>query len=510
MRAEWALVIASALVAAPTVAATQSEAEAARNQVLQRGEYVARAAGCLSCHTEPGGKAFAGGSAIKTPFGDLYAPNITTDKTGIAGWEEQDFERAVRIGVRKDGQLLFPGMPYTSYAHMSRDDMAALWNYLRLMPAVSHATPRAALIFPFNLRPGLAIWQSLYYQPTPFTPQSAKPEAWNRGHYLVEAIGHCNTCHSTLNSQVTAGGAYLTPAQLTGWYITALQNDPLASAGRWKPEEIAAFLQSGHAPGSEGPAKPVHDTLTALTEADRLAMAAYLKDPIASEPAVHGEEVTTTSDENLREGKLLYQRNCVSCHGANGRGKKSSLAGSDAASAHSPYAINLALLDGIKPLGNDTGMESFAKSLDDQQIADVSNYVRTAWGNHGAPNSTPWTVGSWRLLLQPVANGPPAALACPAVDDGALKPALTADAKALRQAARDPAQIRELVGAYERQRPQSSSAQVIEAMSTAHCRAITAVGISPASGTGEVADYAQLVAQALASHGTQKAAASSR
>jgi mono/diheme cytochrome c family protein len=507
MRAEWVLAIAGGLIAAPSLAATQSEAEAARNQILQRGEYIARASSCLSCHTEPGGKAFAGGAAIKTPFGDVYAPNITSDKTGIAGWEEQDFERAVRVGVRKDGQLLYPGMPYTSYAHMSRDDMAALWNYLRLMPEVSHATPQAALIFPFNLRPGLAIWQSLYYKPTPFTPQSAKSQAWNRGHYLVEALGHCNTCHSTLNSAAGSEAAQrLAPAQLIGWYIPALESDPLAPVARWKPEEVAAFLQSGHAPGSEAPAKQVHDSLTHLTEADRLAMATYLKEPLASAAAEHGKEVTTVSDENLREGKLLYQRNCVSCHGANGQAKKTSLAGSNAANAQNPYSISLALLEGVKRHDNGAGMESFAKTLDDQQIADLTNYVRTAWGNHGDPNATPWTVGSWRLMLQPAANGQPAALACPTVDDGVLKPALTVDSKVLRQAARDRAQLEGLVAGYERQRPQSSSAEVIEAMSTAYCRAITAAGTSPALGTAEVADYAQQVALVLASHRAQKVA----
>ena len=500
MRVEWVLVIASGLIAAPVLAASQSEAEAARNQILQRGEYIARAGGCLSCHTEPGGKAFAGGPAVKTPFGDVYAPNITSDKSGIAGWEEQDFERAVRVGVRKDGQLLYPGMPYTSYAHMSRDDMAALWNYLRLMPAISHATPQAALIFPFNSRPGLAIWQSLYYKPAPFSPLSAKSEAWNRGHYLVEAVGHCNTCHSALNSATGEGTSYLTQAQLTGWYVPALRSDPLAPAVRWTPQEVAAFLQTGRAPGSDAPAKPIHDSLTHLTDADRLAMATYLKDPLAPAPAEHRKEVTTTSVENLREGKLLYLRNCVSCHGANGQGKKASLTAAPAASAHTPYIINLALLEGVRPNGNGAGMDSFARSLDDQQIADVTNYVRTAWGNHGEPNATPWTVGSWRLLLQPAANGPPAALNCPSVDDSVLKPALTADPKVLRQAARDRAQLEGLVTSYERQRPKSSSAEIIEAMSTAYCRAITAAGASPALGTAEVADYAQQLALVLASH----------
>ena len=326
----------------------------------------------------------------------------------------------------------------------------------------------------------MAIWQSLYYKPTPFTPLSAKSEAWNRGHYLVEAVGHCSACHATLNSNSGADSTHhLTPAQLTGWYIPAFNSDPLAPVAGWKIEDVTAFLQSGHAPETQGPARQVHDSLTHLTDADRLAMAAYLKEPLAMAPAEHGKEVTTTSDENLREGKQLYQRNCVSCHGANGQGKKTSLAGTAAASAHIPYVINLALLDGIKPHGNGTGMESFAKSLDDQQIADVTNYVRTAWGNHGEPNSTPWTVGSWRLLLQPAASGQPAALPCPAVDDGVLKPALMVDPKVLRQAAHDRAQLEGLVAGYTRQRPKSSSAEIIEAMSTAYCRAITAAGARP-------------------------------
>jgi mono/diheme cytochrome c family protein len=509
MRAEWVLLIIGGLVAGQTLAAPQSEAEAARNQILQRGEYVARAGGCLSCHSEPTGKAFAGGGAIKTPFGDLYAPNITSDKSGIAGWEEQDFERAVRVGVRKDGQLLYPGMPYTSYAHMSRDDMAALWNYLRLMPAVSHTTPQAALIFPFNLRPGVAIWQSIYYKPTPFTPLSAKGEAWNRGHYLVEAIGHCDTCHSTLNSAAGADGArHLTQAQLTGWYIPALDSDPLAPVAGWKLEDVTAFLQNGPAPGSHVSTKPVHDSLTRLTDADRLAMATYLKDPLATASAEHSQAITTASDENLREGKQLYQRNCISCHGANGQAKKTSLAANSAASARSPYAINLALLEGVKPHGNVGGMESFAKSLDDQQIADITNYVRTAWGNHGEPNATPWTVGSWRVLLQLPANVQPAALTCPTVDESVFKPALMVDPKVLRQAAHDRAQLESLVTDYERQRPKSSGAEIIEAMSGAYCRAITTAGVSPALGTGEVADYAQQVALTLASHRAPKAAGS--
>jgi len=480
MRIVWAVLTVGAWWCGSAMAATEST-DAARNEMIQHGEYVARAAGCVSCHSEPGGKAFAGGAALKTPFGTVYAPNITPDKSGIGGWEAQDFERAVRLGLRKDGALLYPAMPYTHYAHMSRDDMAALWSYLRLIPAISHQTPKNALSFPFTMRASLGVWQSLYYKPAAFSPQPAKGEAWNRGYYLVEALGHCDTCHAARTGTPSAAPAQrLTEVQIEDWYVPDVGGGALTS--------ITGKLA-------------VHDSLSHLTDADVLAVESYLKDRPKGAASEHAQAITTTSDENLKEGRALFERSCANCHGSSGRGQKgvAPLAGDHALAARSPHYAVIVLLEGLpahRPAG---AMQGFAKSLDDQQIADVTNFIRGAWGNHGAPNATPWTVGSWRQLAQPPAGTPAEALRCPPLDASALRPALAAAAK-LHQAAHDRAELQSLVSSYLTARPQSSSGQTIEALSTAYCGAIESDHRSPAQASADTADFALQVAMVLSQH----------
>src|ERR1700693_380283 len=493
MRLGWAVLTAGGLLSGPVLAAQPTDA--ARNELLQHGEYIARAAGCVACHTEPSGKAFAGGPALKPPFGTLYAPNITPDKSGIGGWEAEDFERAVRLGVRKDGALLYPGMPYTRYAHMSRDDMYALWSYLRLVPSITHAAPKNALSFPFDLRAGLGVWQSLYYKPAAFSTQPAKGEAWNRGHYLVEALGHCDTCHTSRNVAQSAQPAHrLTAAQLEDWYAPEMTHDPLSSITNHTLDDVVRSLKQA----------AMHDSLGHLTDADVLAVATYLKDQPQQPAAQRLKDVTTTSDENLKEGKALFARSCADCHGSNGQGRKGvpPLTGDNALSARSPHAVIIVLLEGLKPRGTRGAMDSFAHSLDDQQIADVTNFIRTAWGNHGAPNATPWTVGSWRKL-QASADAQPAALACPSLEESVLKPALAAGPK-LSRATRDRAELESLLISYTAARPQDSSAQVIEALSTAYCRSIAPDRSSQAQTTADIADFSQQAAAVLAQRPTER------
>ncbi len=217
MRAEWALVIACGMVSTPTLAAPnpRPKQHAIRFCSAASTSHVPPAA----CPVTPSRAERHSRVARPSRHRSAICTRPISPATRAASRAGKSRISSARYGwaCARTAQLLYPGMPYTSYAHMSRDDMAALWNYLRLMPAVSHATPQAALIFPFNLRPGLAIWQSLYYKPTPFTPLSAKSEAWNRGHYLVEALGHCNTCHSSLNSAAGAEGTrQLTPGAAHG------------------------------------------------------------------------------------------------------------------------------------------------------------------------------------------------------------------------------------------------------------------------------------------------------
>jgi mono/diheme cytochrome c family protein len=513
MRTAWiGMALGMALVAGAARAANESDP-------LQRGLYVARAADCISCHTEPGGQAFAGGAALKTPFGALYAPNITPDKaTGIGDWSEQDFERAVRLGVRKDGALLYPAMPYTNYAHISRDDLHALWLYVHALPAVSHQAPKNSLSFPFNIRAGLGVWQSLYFKPGAFKPNPGKSAAWNRGHYLVQALGHCDACHTPRNiAQATEPQHRLTGAQIEGWYAPDIGSDPLSSIARWKLEDLAHFLRTGQAPDNSkvvGPMQEVvHDSLQYLTDADLLAIATYLKD---QPRGVSPERVrnASTSEANLKQGRAVYLQECASCHGSNGRGRPQvvpALAGDGAVTAREPYNVIMVLLEGLKAHGSWGAMGSFASSLDDQQIADVTNYVRTAWGNHAEPNATAWTVDNWRQLAQAPPGGEPQALMCPLLDDAVLQPALAPGPKVLRESAHDHAQLARLVASYAQARPGSSSAQIIEALSTAYCRAITAddtaaLSASSAQDTAEVADYSQQIAIVLTQHRAGSAA----
>lgn len=162
-----------------------------------RGAYVAAQADCAACHTAPGGKAYAGGYGLETPFGVIYSTNITPDrKTGIGNWTERDFFRAVRHGQHKNGQLLYPAMPYNAYVKISDADMHDLWVYMRTLEPIEQQATSNTLGFPYNIRLSLLGWNLLYFDNSPFTVNPDKSEEWNRGRYLVDGAGHCAACHT--------------------------------------------------------------------------------------------------------------------------------------------------------------------------------------------------------------------------------------------------------------------------------------------------------------------------
>jgi nicotinate dehydrogenase subunit B len=184
---------------------------------VQAGSYLAAAGDCVSCHTRPGGKAFAGGLALDTPFGVIYSANITPDaQTGIGRWSEQQFTRAMREGTGADGRRLYPAFPYGAYTKLSDQDVRALYAYLRSLQPVKDRPPANQLRFPFGFRALLAPWNWLYFTPGRFVAAASRSAQWNRGAYLTEALGHCSACHSPrtmLGGERTAlaytGGEYL-------------------------------------------------------------------------------------------------------------------------------------------------------------------------------------------------------------------------------------------------------------------------------------------------------------
>ena len=490
-------------------AAFAAPAAAARAQdTLTQGKYVAMAADCASCHTTPGGKPYAGGAPLKSPLGTLYGPNITQDKnTGIGNWTKADFEKALRRGIRKDGSYLYPAMPYDAYTKMSAADLDALWVYMQTIPAVANTPPPNTLPFPFTIRTGLAAWQSLYFTPGPFVPVPAKGHDWNRGAYIVQALGHCDDCHTPRNlAQGPETQHRLAGAKIEGWYAPDISNDRLSTVTHWKVDELAHYLKTGIAPGNVkvfGPMNEVvHDSLAYLSAGDLRSMAIYLKD----QPNGETEEAVSKAKlprERLTAGKQIYEDNCSGCHQSNGKGISGSapaLAKNDAVTAGEPYNVIMAMLDGFAPQGSWGAMGSFANVLSDDQIADVANYVRTAWGNDAPPNATPWSVGNWRKN-QEVANSTNDPLLCPNLPQDITQPAMKLGSQALKRAADNRDAMNDVVGRYYSARPKSSTAEVIEALSTAYCRTLADDHLSQSRMTGQISSFAQQVAVAASAHG---------
>ncbi len=369
---------------------------------VQRGEYLARAGDCISCHTATGGAPFAGGYRIETPFGPLYAPNITPDDaTGIGRWSADDLWRALHHGVNKRGQDMYPAMPYDFYTRVSRQDSDDLFAWLRTVKPVSNKVDVNQLRFPFDQRWSMAVWRELYFSEGVFRPDAAKSAQWNRGAYLVEGLGHCSACHSPRNA---LGGIEkdkaFTGASIDGWFALNLSSNLHTGLGQWAAQDIAYYLKNGAAPGRStalGPmALVVKNSTSHLSDDDLLAMGVYLKDLPANSSLRQGKPAP---DATRAQGAKLYLDYCAGCHQAGGRGMPNvfpPLAGNGAVVAPDPADVLKVVLLGVPQQGKYVPMPPFAAVLSDEQIAQVANYVRSSWGNAASADVTPAMVARLR------------------------------------------------------------------------------------------------------------------
>ena len=374
----------------------------AQQTQLQRGEYLARAGDCISCHTVKGGAPYSGGYRLDTPFGYLLAPNITPDpETGIGRWSAEDFYHAMHDGVNKHGLDMYPVMPYDFYTKVTREDSDAIYAYLRTVKPVRNAVDINHLRFPFDHRRTMAFWRELYFTEGKFQEDPAETTSWNRGAYLVEGLGHCSSCHSPRNA---LGGIEkdkaFTGATIDGWFALNLTSNLHTGLGEWTAEDIATYLKTGAYKGKStalGPmAEVVQNSLSYLTDADLKAMAEYLKSLPPNSSLRTGAPVP---DPTRRKGASLYMDHCGGCHQAKGRGIAGvfpPLAGNGVVVAPDPANILKVVLGGIPAQNNYVPMPSFAGQLNDQEIADIANYVRTSWGNGAAPNATAQMVAKLR------------------------------------------------------------------------------------------------------------------
>ena len=372
-------------------------AELAKADIIKRGEYLAKAADCMVCHTAPDGAAFGGGLAFPLPFGTLFSTNITADKdTGIGSYSDQDFLNVVQRGIRKDGARLYPAMPYTSYTFMTDADVLAIKAYLFSLPAVEKPNRRDTLQFPFNQRWSMIFWSWAFNPNTRFAPNTAKSAEWNRGAYIAEALAHCGDCHTprnlafALDNRRKFGGAVA-----AGWRAYDITSDRGAGIGSWSDEEIFAYLAKGHAIGrgtASGPmGEAVDHSLSQMEPADIRALVAYLRSipAIASpEPATIAPPAPASPKEGGAVadalGRRVFAQACVSCHswtGVSALSPFATISGSRAVNDQTATNVAQIVISGTRRLTPGAiSMPAFGDTYTDTEIAAVANYVTGRFG----------------------------------------------------------------------------------------------------------------------------------
>jgi mono/diheme cytochrome c family protein len=374
---------------------------------IRRGAELAAIGDCAVCHTTRDGQPYAGGRAVPTPFGVVYATNITPDpKSGIGTWSEAAFRRAMRQGIARNGAHLYPVLPYPHFTRASDADIAALYAFLMTRTPVDARPPPNRLVFPLNQRIVLAGWNLLFLRPGPWRPDPAHDAVWNRGAYLVEAVGHCGACHTPHN----ALGAEEAARRLGGgeaerWYAPPLQGASPAPQP-WTEAALATYLRTGfdaqHG-AAAGPMTAVTTELGDVPDADVTAMATYVASlmPRASPGSRPPADGTRPAVNEAEAARPLFQGACAGCHGADApmmQGGAPSLALSTSVNAATPRGVVQVILNGI-PWRRGVAqpyMPPFAAALTNDQVAALAGYVRAAYSNKPAWADVPATVKKLR------------------------------------------------------------------------------------------------------------------
>jgi mono/diheme cytochrome c family protein len=394
----------------------------APTDLVKRGEYLARAGDCISCHTaasapygsiggDAQGVAYAGGLVVSTPFGDLISPNITPDvETGVGGWTADDFWRTMHFGINKRGQPLYPAMPYVFYTKVTRDDSDAIFAYLKSLKPVRHAVDVNQLHWPYDMRfAAMTAWQTLWFTPGVYQPDPGKTPEWNRGAYLVGGLGHCSACHTPRNFMgAVETSERFTGASLDNWFAPNITPNRRFGIGGYTAGQLTEFFRNGvmtrtveqfgkegagqattePLPTAVGPMAEVwHNSLRFLTDADARAMAAYLES-LPAETSPLRESAAAPRPARLSAGARLYIENCAVCHVQNGSGAQGlapPLAANPMVVAPSPNDLLSMIIGGQGAQHQMMMMPGFGSQLSNADAAALATYVRTAWDNKASP-----------------------------------------------------------------------------------------------------------------------------
>ncbi len=450
--------------------------------LVQRGDYLTRAADCMPCHTRPGGTPFAGGLVMNTPFGRIASPNITTDdRTGIGRWTERDFWNVLHNGVGPHlGDYIYPVMTYTSYTKLTRSDVHAIWAYMRTIRPVDAPRLPVSLPFPFNIRLSLLGWQVLFMDTGVYKPDPSRSAEWNRGAYLVLGAGHCGECHSPRNAlggiidqRSLAGGV------VDGYLAPNISSDPQFGIGSWSTDDIVAFLKHGDNTHNVvfGPMTDVvHESMSYMRDSDLHAIATYLK----STPARHEHLIDPLQLQraSIARGSALYATNCAQCHQASGLGVANaipSLAANGVVMQPASDDVIMPVLIGQQGQGSYGAMPAFGGALDDQQVADLVNYVRTAFGNTADASTTGAMVRTERIAAPTGLGGSLAArrLGCAPIGDSTVPGAVASEEDVTIAGWIDHGLASDAISALASRtradNPEATAADVVRVVTAAYC-----------------------------------------
>jgi len=369
---------------------------------IARGAELAAVGDCAVCHTVSQGRPYAGGRGVPTPFGTVYATNITPDPdTGIGQWSAVAFQRAMRDGIDRTGRHLYPVLPYPHFTRASDDDIAALYAFLMTRAPVHQITRANDLPFPLDNRVLLAGWNLLYLNPGTWHPDPKHDADWNRGAYLVEAIGHCGACHTPHNALgAEKDSRALSGGEAENWYAPPLQ--AASKAGQpWTEDALVDYLRTGFSAGhgaAAGPMTAVTEELASVPQADVHAMAVYVASLMPKSSTVVASAAGGAGLDPLFAGA------CGGCHAADApmtRNGAPSLALSTAVNAPTPQNVIQIMLNGIpwregKPAPY---MPAFGAALTDAQVADLATYLRKTYSNQPAWAIAPADVAKMREAL---------------------------------------------------------------------------------------------------------------
>jgi mono/diheme cytochrome c family protein len=392
-----------------TAGAKLAAAVDASSALVSRGEYLAKLGDCAACHSVPGHAPFSGGYRMSTPIGAIYSTNITPDATyGIGGFSLADFDRALRFGVSR-GHTLYPAMPFVSYANTKPEDVEALYAFFQKgVPAAAVPNVKTEIPFPLSMRWPLTVWRWLWApRPSPFQDERQDLQL-ARGAYFVQGLGHCGECHTPrgLAMELKAispadGNAFLSGAVIENWYAPSLRSGGKGTLATWNEADLEQFLTAGvnrHGAVFGSMSDVIVHSSQYLTSEDAHAAAIYLKSiKDGSSPTESTYDNSTdrslSAGDATQRGAMTYLDNCAACHRPDGRGYEGvfpSLAGNPAVEASNATSVVSIVLGGSSTPKTprtpaEFAMPAFGWRLSDQEVADVTSFVRSGWGNRASP-----------------------------------------------------------------------------------------------------------------------------